>query len=125
MPCCAARPAARFLLLVALEGTDELLSLLDPLRKRRPGGRGTGRVDHHRRSPQAGLPPPPDPVVLAAAADPEAVGQRVAANPATPVVMSWCRGAPVACAAGERHVTVARNGDRVRNPAEYGGIGGV
>jgi hypothetical protein len=40
-------------------------------------------------------------------------------------VVSWCRGAPVTCAARERHVTVARNDDRVRNLARFGGIGGA
>jgi hypothetical protein len=37
-------------------------------------------------------------------------------------VMSWCRGAPAACAARERHVTVARNDDRVRNLAGLEGL---
>jgi hypothetical protein len=40
-------------------------------------------------------------------------------------VMSGCREAPVACAARERHVTVARNDDRVRNLAGFGGLGGA
>lgn len=49
---------------------------------------------------------------------------RAAETPRHPV-MSGCRGAPVACAARERPVTVARNDDRVRNLAGFTGIGGV
>ena len=40
-------------------------------------------------------------------------------------VTSGCRGAPVACAARERPLTVARKDDRVRNLAGFEGIGGV
>jgi hypothetical protein len=49
------------------------------------------------------------------------------ARAATPrhLGMYWCRGAPVARAARERHITVARNDDRVRNLAGFGGIGGA
>jgi hypothetical protein len=54
-------------------------------------------------------------------ADPLAVGQRVAANPAAPGDV-WYRGAPVASAARECHVTIPRNVDRVRNPAGVEGL---
>ena len=54
-------------------------------------------------------------------ADPLAVGQRVAANPAAPGAV-WYRGAPVASAARECHVTIPRNVDRVRNPAGVEGL---
>jgi len=53
-----------------------------------------------------------------------AVGRRVAASPAAPGDVLVPRGS-VACAARERHITVARNDGGVTNLASFGAVGGA